>query len=387
MRKCTVQISAKDFKLASNLTPKEVAKNKEEVKYRRSTGTMSGSTGLSCKLNVSPSSRGKDSMVSVREQLPFLPPETLSRLIRAWTSDLETIFGCSWEEQDKLSSETYSRFDSITEAAKYMNEKYQKRDEYAKMADVKMAKMASRLSDLEKRTKHMEDLERRLDIAEKEIVSLRVKLQVADDGKRDGFPAPPTTGEMETSEAIEKASERLMRTMEHFEERVASHVKKYVELRLDPDGQQELASVQTSVPKMVPDGMSMEIPDDEGVAWTSVVGRRATPRVERTRGDQERGMRAVVPLKAVVSVRASGGVRKTAVELLNIAKEKIPVADIKADAMQMRESAGGGLVIEFTGEDGSERADAMAGSLRAVLGDYAVVSRPVKMATFSVDLT
>lgn len=59
-----------------------------------------------------------------------------------------------------MADQTYSRLDSIVEVAKLMNEKYRKRDEYAKMADTRMAAMATRLSELEKKTKHVE--ERRL---------------------------------------------------------------------------------------------------------------------------------------------------------------------------------------------------------------------------------
>lgn len=73
-----------------------------------------------------------------------------------------------------------------------------------------------------------------------------------------------------------------------------------------------------------------------------------------------------------------------------MAKEKISVADLDVNFMRMRESVAGGLIIEFSGEDSTKRADAMAGSIRAAMGNDAVVSRPVRLAALRLrgfDLT
>lgn len=311
-----------------------------------------------------------------------------------------------------MADQTYSRFDSIVEVAKLMNEKYRKRDEYAKM-DIRMAAMASCLTNLEKKTKHVDDLERRLNIAENEIALLQRKPQAAEGGKKNDIPSP--TARVVTSEAIEKTSEKLIQTMEQFEERVADHVRKYVSLRLDPGGQQISAPERTLDPNATLDEMNMEVSTNaEETTWASVVGRRATsrsghagggrggmnkPRPGSTPGagsirDGKRGgviggSGVVTPPKAVVSVKAAGG-EKTATELLSMAKERIPVADMEVDSMRTRESASGGLVIEFSGEDGAKRADALADSLRTALGDLVVVSRSVKLAMFrlrGLDLT
>lgn len=96
VQKCSVQISAKDFKVASDLAAKE--SNKDKDKNRLSTRSRNRSVDVKFKLNESPNSRMKGSLISIRDQLSILPPETLSDWIRAWTSDLETVLGFSWED-------------------------------------------------------------------------------------------------------------------------------------------------------------------------------------------------------------------------------------------------------------------------------------------------
>lgn len=50
--------------------------------------------------------------------------------------------------------------------------------------------------------------------------------------------------------------------------------------------------------------------------------------------------------------------------------------------MRMRESVAGGLILEFSGENSTRRADVMASKIRAVMGDETVISRPVRLASF-----
>lgn len=225
-------MNVKDLKRASVLTTKDFVKDKD--KDRSGTGIGNKPVGGKVKLHLSPNSRANDSLICIKDQLPNFPPEALAKWIEAWTGDVEAIFGCSLEDQSRLANQLHSRCDSIVEAAKWMYEKYKVRDKYGRMADSRMAAMSSRLADLEKKTKHVDDLEKRLITAEKEIALLQRKLEAADGGREKDIPPP--TGRVMGLEAIDMASEKLIQTMEQFEERVAEHVTKYVSLRLDPGG-------------------------------------------------------------------------------------------------------------------------------------------------------
>lgn len=103
---------------------------------------------------------------------------------------MEVILGCSLEDQSKLADQMHSRCDSIFEAARLMYKKYKVRGDYAKMADSKMVAMASRLADLERKTKHMDELESRLITAEREIASLQRKLEAAECGGNNNASSP-----------------------------------------------------------------------------------------------------------------------------------------------------------------------------------------------------
>lgn len=218
---------------------------------------------------------------------------------------------------------------------------------------------------------------------------------------------PPHRLDVPWYQQLDKASEKLIRTMEQFEERVADHVKKYVSLVLDSDGQRMRALEQTESPKVALDDVNLEASvNAEEVTWASVIGRRkrhktgyrggergeryklrpdATPGVRSNRGNERKRIPdglGMMPSTAAVCVRSAGG-GVTAADLLRMAKEKIVVVDTDVKSMKVRESVVGGLVIEFSGEDCVKRADGMADSLRAaMIGESVSVFRPIRLAAF-----
>jgi len=117
-------------------------------------------------------------------------------------------------------------------------------------------------------------------------------------------------------------------------------------------------------------------------------GIAATPSgIDRERGrpplSSGEGARRRAPRNAAVSIKANAEGFSYA-DIIKQARDKVDLKDIGIVNPRMRRAANGGIIIEIAGPDGSSKADTLATRLREVIGDNAVVSRPVVKADLRI---
>jgi len=89
------------------------------------------------------------------------------------------------------------------------------------------------------------------------------------------------------------------------------------------------------------------------------------------------GIRRRAPRNAAVSIKLANEKNLTYADIIRIAKEKVNLREFGITKPSTRRAANGSYLIEVAGPDGSNRADTLASRLREVIGEVAVVSRPV----------
>jgi len=246
--------------------------------------------------------------------------------------------------------------------------------------------------------------EERLAAAEAEVTELRSRLRIANEEiSRLRTTERPVTEV--SKEGLEVVSNRLIRTMEDFERRVAEHARRYAELQssfsrrvhpartgVNPDGSspEDMTEVETVVSK---DGRAAAVP------WSAVVGRRARsgsgPRVGSLRlqstltpGGPDRRREAFVrgvgraPRSSVVLIRPlDGGAPGT--EMLRKIRDRISLRDYGISNIRFREAVKGGVLLEVLDRNVTlDKVDLLAEAIGTTLAGNASVSRPVRKAEF-----
>jgi len=89
------------------------------------------------------------------------------------------------------------------------------------------------------------------------------------------------------------------------------------------------------------------------------------------------------PKNAAVTIRTNPDGPSYA-EVIRQAREGINLKELGINNLRMRRAANGGILIEISGSEGILKADALASRLREVIGENAVVARPVVMADIRV---
>jgi len=95
------------------------------------------------------------------------------------------------------------------------------------------------------------------------------------------------------------------------------------------------------------------------------------------------GVRRRAPRAAAVSIKAnSDGL--TYAEIIKRARDGVNLKDLGITNPRMRRAANGGVIIEISGPEGAIKADTLASRLREVIGESALVSRPVVKADLRI---
>jgi len=144
-------------------------------------------------------------------------------------------------------------------------------------------------------------------------------------------------------------------------------------------------------------------------SWTEVTGRRNKRRVKIAAGANFAGPTGVTaglttsdrsggrpypttnpgnarrraPRNAAVSIKANT-VGLSYAEIIKQAREKVNLKELGIVNPRMRRAANGGVIIEIAGPEGAVKADSLVSRLREVIGDSAVVSRPVVKADLKI---
>ncbi|XP_049871151.1 uncharacterized protein LOC126370360 [Pectinophora gossypiella] len=131
------------------------------------------------------------------------------------------------------------------------------------------------------------------------------------------------------------------------------------------------------------------------VPWTTVVGRKAKAKAAQAAKEQPKAQPTAqkkaklrAPKTAAVTLTLLPGAEDRGVSyasILSDAKQRVRLADLNIESMRFRRAATGARMLEVSGEDSAEKADALASKLREVLSPEAVrVARPVKCAEIRV---
>jgi len=136
--------------------------------------------------------------------------------------------------------------------------------------------------------------------------------------------------------------------------------------------------------------------------WTEVTGRRnKTKKVridtDKVENSSERnaviqrppppppsgGVKRRVPRKAAVAIKVISD-NLSYSDVMKKAKEKINLNELGISNLNSRRAANGSVLIEIPGPEGHIKADTLANHLRNIIGDSAVVSRPVVRADLRI---
>jgi len=91
------------------------------------------------------------------------------------------------------------------------------------------------------------------------------------------------------------------------------------------------------------------------------------------------GIRRRVPRRAAVAVKVNTDVVSYS-DVMKRAKQSIKLSDLGITSFNSRKAANGSVLIEISGPDGHIKADTLATRLRDIIGDSAVISRPIVKA-------
>ena len=266
-------------------------------------------------------------------------------------------------------------------------------------------------------------LRARLQKAEEEIQSLKLRQQKSEDRERGKPPeAHPTVSKAKPVAEVSKLADSDVRKEMRA---IAEQMQALKELVLGlisgdrPAVRSELvrrepASSETKRPSDVREGLTKErrrkaaqnkarvqpiaepqlrpisVAADPTTTWAKVVGRKekaakkkaekaairkdTAPRVEREKGQRPtpkgtpRGGKPKVnpPRRAAVVITIAPGSTKMCGEVLAAARAKICLSEIGVPVSKIRQTIAGGILIEIPGQDGSAKADILAGKLQAV---------------------
>jgi len=198
-------------------------------------------------------------------------------------------------------------------------------------------------------------------------------------------------------------------------ESVADKVSKAV-AAMDPPkrGVPRITSDIQLVPPRPTSGLVQDIqeesePFSDLESWTEISGRRSKRRVRIAAGADLAGPTGVTA-SAAVSDRSGGrphlainpgsarrrAPRNAAVsiktnmdglsyaEIIKQTHEKVNLKELGIVNPRMRRAANGGVIIEIVGPEGAVKANTLASRLRNIIGDSAVVSRPVVKADLKI---
>lgn len=136
-------------------------------------------------------------------------------------------------------------------------------------------------------------------------------------------------------------------------------------------------------------------PAVDGMKWTRVESNRSARKKRQSNKGAEAGGsrrnkpkparsipsrrdkadRRRLPRNSVVAIKVMKETTSYA-EVLKKAREKVSLKDLGIETTRIQKAVDGGLLIEVPGKEDRQRADALAGSLREVLGEDAKVYRP-----------
>lgn len=257
--------------------------------------------------------------------------------------------------------------------------------------------LATAVSRMKGEIAQVDELKRRLMVAESEVRLLR-----------EGREAPSgVSGGVSDSaaDAMRAVSAELLQSVELLGKRVTDHMAMCSGIQRAPSGLSDSGREVTKV-----DGVSsvVEVPapaEVGGVRWSSVVGRRgragsergtlesATDGRSRSRRSLQRGRSgdsglsprvsgAVPPAVVVRSVEPGG----SAAEVLKTIKTEFTPSDLGIARIRAREAISGGIVLEVldVDADSAAKADRLADRIRTSLGGRVTVTRPSRSAEFKI---
>lgn len=162
----------------------------------------------------------------------------------------------------------------------------------------------------------------------------------------------------------------------------------------------------TSPPKAAPGSVipASEGSTDRAEKWSRVVGRRTKRLDQRKRSTEERqggpakqGRRAETktsagtsrretprrvhtPKSAAITIAMAPGSKRSAKEVLTIAKRRINLEEVGLDEVKVKHTISGATLIEVLGENNVSKAEALADKLRELFpeGGDVIISRPKK---------